>query len=298
MQRPIRFKRIRVRITRSGWLYIGLTLIVGVAAVNSANNLLYLITAGLLALMSLSGMIAYLALRGLELGVTLPREWFAGQQLALTLTVTNTRRHLPSFLLNIAAGGEELLIPEVPARDQAEGFLPFRFERRGIHPLGDVVITSSFPFAFFHRGGTLPLACDVVVYPAPLVPDRTDFYSHMGAEAGVDSWRLGVGGDFRGTRPYADGDSRTRINWKAWARLGGLVVNEFEEESAPPLLLSLDSVPGPTIEHRLSQLTGLVLEAHRYGRRVGLSLPGQTIEPGSGIKHRQRQLSALALFEN
>lgn len=296
MQVPIRFRRIRVRITRSGWLYIAITLLVGSAAVNAANNMLYLVTAGLLAIMALSGVVAYWALRRLELRVSLPRDWFAGEQVPLRVAVVNTRRRLPSFLLQLRNAEDVLLLTEVPARSQAEGVLRYTFPRRGAHELGEITVTSAFPFAFFHRGGTLPLRTSVLVYPRPLPPERRDSAREVGREVGTGSSAKGVGGDFRGVREFASGDQPSRVNWKAWARTGRLVVNEFDEESAPPLILTLESVPGPTLEERLGQLTGLVLEAHRHGRPVGLSLPGEVLEPGSGASQRERQLRALALF--
>lgn len=296
MQQPIRFRRIRVRITRSGWLYIAMTLMVGSAAVNAANNMLYLITAGLLALMALSGVVAHVALRRLELQIALPRDWFAEQEVPLRIAVVNGRRRLPSFLLRLQSAEDDLLLTEVPAGSQAEGLLRYTFQSRGVHELGDITVTSAFPFGFFHRGGTFPLRGSAVVYPKPLLPDRQDFTRQLGIEAGSGANKKGVGGDFRGLREYSPGDQTSRVNWKAWARTGRLVVNEFDEESAPPLILTLDSVPGPSLEERLGQLTALVLEAHRYGRPVGLSLPGEVLEAGSGLAQRERQLRALALF--
>ena len=128
------------------------------------------------------------------------------------------------------------------------------------------------------------------------MPEDLIFTDRHGREPGGGAGRKGVGGDFRGLREYAAGDQSSRVNWKVWARSGRLVVTEFDEESAPPLILTLESVPGPTMEERLGQLTGLVLEAHRHGRTVGLSLPGERLEPGTGAAQRERQLRALALF--
>jgi len=81
-------------------------------------------------------------------------------------------------------------------------------------------------------------------------------------------------------RPYVPGDAMGRVDWKAWGRLGVLTVKEFEEESAPPLLLSLESVPGPSVEERLSQLTGLILEAGRLSRPIASPSPPRPSSPG------------------
>ncbi len=296
MQQPIRFRRIKVRITRSGWLYIGVTLLIGAAAVNTANNLLYLITAGLLALMALSGVVAMRALRHLELELMLPREWFAQRETPVRLAVSNRRRRLPSYLLRLAREKSDTLLVEVPAGGRAEGSLTMTFARRGRHPLGEILVTSAFPFAFFHRGGIVSLAGDVLVYPKPVVPPREALVHPDGRDMGSGAARRGVGGDFWGIRPYVPGDAIGRVDWKAWSRLGVLTVKEFEEESAPPLLLTLESVPGPGLEERLSQLTGLILEAGRQGRPIGLSLSTGMIEPGLTYLHREQLLRTLALF--
>jgi uncharacterized protein (DUF58 family) len=296
MLQPVRFRRIKVSVTQAGWLYIAVTLLIGAAAVNTTNNLLYLVTAGLLALMAISGFVAFRALRQLEVEMLLPREWFAGQETPVRVGLLNHRRRLPSFLMRIARAEQDVVLVEVPAGGRADGILPIMFTGRGRQPLGDLQITSPFPFALFRRGGVVRLEGDVLVYPEPLAPAHELPDAAQGAEVGTGAGRRGVGGDYWGARPYAPGDALGRVDWKAWARLGVLTVKEFEEESAPPLRLTLDSVPGPGLEERLSQLTSLILEAERLGRPVGLTLPGETIEPGHGLVHRERTLRALALF--
>jgi uncharacterized protein (DUF58 family) len=298
MRQPVRFRRIRVKITTAGWLYVGLTIAVGAAAVNTTNNLLYLIASGLLALMAVSGMVAYRALRKLEMEIEFPPELYAGHNIPARLTVGNRKAWLPAFLIKIVHEGQEVFLVEVPARGAASDTLTITFPRRGFHDLGEVLITSSFPFGFFHRGGTVPLSGRVLVYPTPLYPGSPHDDVRKAREMGAGALRTGIGGDYRGERPYLPGDSLSRLNWKTWMRLGQLSVKQFDEEGGPPLHLSLDTVPGPSLEERLSQLTGLVLEAHREGQPVGLDLPGRSIPPGLGQTQRESQLRALALYQS
>jgi uncharacterized protein (DUF58 family) len=106
----------------------------------------------------------------------------------------------------------------------------------------------------------------------------------------------GTGGDYRGERDYAPGDSLSRIQWKSWLRLRRLQTKEFDAEGAAPLTFSWGDVPGPGTEERLGQLAWLVRTALRRGRSVGLALPGVAIPPGAGPAHRRALLEALALF--
>jgi uncharacterized protein (DUF58 family) len=297
MTQPLRIRRVRVRITASGWLYIALTIVIGAAAVNTTNNLLYLIASGLLALMAVSGIVAYRALRRLDLEIRLPEEVYAGHEFPAMVTVSNGKRWLPAFLVRVVRNDHETLLVEIPPRGSANGWLPLTFSQRGLHDLGEVLILSAFPFGFFHRGGVVPLADSVLVYPAPIFLASEPSDPREAREIGSGAARDGVGGDYRGERPYIPGDSLSRINWKTWMKLGQLSIKQFEEEGGPPLRLSLDSVPGPSLEERVSQLTGLVLRAHQQGRPVGLDLPNDSIPPGIGPTHRERQLRALALFQ-
>lgn len=297
MEQPIQFQRIKVRISTSGFLYIGLTLMVGAAAVNTGNNLLYLLTAGLLGVMALSGVAAYIALRRLELELFLPREWFARRKTRVRIAVHNRRKRLPAFLLRIQRGDSQTTILEIPAGGTGEGDLHFRFPGRGEEELGELIVTSEFPFGFFRRGGVVHLGGRVLVYPEPLPLDLDRKQPAEGRSEGEGSSRPGTGGDYRGSREYQPGDSLSRVNWKIWGRLGRLTIKEFEEEGGRPLILTLDSVPGADVEEKLSRLTTLILEAHGEGRPVGLSLPGWEIAPVVGRTGRNKQLHALALYE-
>ena len=73
-------------VTRTGTIYVVVVLLVGVAALNTGNNLLYIIVAAMLAAIVVSGFASAVILRGLELEVRLPDHVFAGRPvLARTL---------------------------------------------------------------------------------------------------------------------------------------------------------------------------------------------------------------------
>src|SRR3954463_8286892 len=66
-------------ITKEGVFYIVLTLIIGVAALNTGNNLLFLVVAAMLAAVLVSGIASWLNLKNVELEVVLPGQVFAGR---------------------------------------------------------------------------------------------------------------------------------------------------------------------------------------------------------------------------
>ncbi|NLE73570.1 MAG: DUF58 domain-containing protein [Actinobacteria bacterium] len=288
-----------MKILRAGYLYVALTLTIGVAAVNTLNNLLYLIVAGLLALMAISGAVAYLALRRLDLEVELPNEWFAKRSALLVIRIHNRRRYLPTFLLRLDNSLHHTTLVEIPPRHTTEAQLLFHPETRGYVDLGVLTITSEFPFGLFRRGGIVPLGTKVLVYPTPeetAKPAGDASSDASPATAGCTSYR-GFGGDYKETRTYQPGDPPARIDWKVYGRLGLLGTKEFDEETGTPLVLTLDSVPGPDTEARLRQLTALVLRAAEESRPVGLRLTREAMEPGIGAQHRERLLRMLALYQ-
>src|SRR5271167_776903 len=90
-------------VTRVGIVYVAIVLVIGVAALNTGNNLLYIIVAAMLAAILVSGFASALVLRDLELDVRLPEHVFAGRATLGRIALRNPRRWLPSFSVNVVA---------------------------------------------------------------------------------------------------------------------------------------------------------------------------------------------------
>ncbi len=88
-------------VTKEGAAYLGLTLIIGIAAFNTGNNLLFMVVAAMLSAIMISGIVSAAILRGLTLEVGLPAEAFAGLTLLARLTLRNHRRVMPAFSVSI-----------------------------------------------------------------------------------------------------------------------------------------------------------------------------------------------------
>ena len=88
-------------VTRAGMIYIGITVVIGIAAMNTGNNLLYIVVAALLSAILVSGVASALVLRHLELDVHLPEHVFAGRPLLARLLLRNLSTWLPSFSIRV-----------------------------------------------------------------------------------------------------------------------------------------------------------------------------------------------------
>src|SRR5204862_121783 len=78
---PLRWigHKVEYKISRAGWLYFGATLLVALAALNTGNNLLFLILACLVSVILMSGILSSISLAGIDLKIDLPEHIFAGQ---------------------------------------------------------------------------------------------------------------------------------------------------------------------------------------------------------------------------
>ena len=92
-----------IRPTRDGWWCVFAAVGLGVAAVNTGNNLAYLLCSMLLALIIVSGMLSDLTIRGLHVTVTLPDAIHATQPALVTIVLANRKRRLASYSVTLEA---------------------------------------------------------------------------------------------------------------------------------------------------------------------------------------------------
>jgi len=97
----------RYEATKAGILYVLATLVIGIAALNTGNNLLYIVVAAMLAAILVSGILSAMVLRGLQVEVRLPEHVFAGQAVTGNVLLRNPRKFLPAFSIRIVPAGKE-----------------------------------------------------------------------------------------------------------------------------------------------------------------------------------------------
>jgi uncharacterized protein (DUF58 family) len=111
LARRVAIERLRqtfhYEVTKAGVIYVLVTLVIGIAALNTGNNLLYIVVAAMLAAILVSGVVSALVLRGLELQVRLPEHVFAGRPVVGRIALRNSRRFLPSFSIRVVPARRE-----------------------------------------------------------------------------------------------------------------------------------------------------------------------------------------------
>lgn len=239
----------RQQVTREGLFFFLACILVALAAFASANNLLFLILAILLAALLVSDFISRLSLAGLEVDFLLPNHLCAGRKLLGRISVRNTKKWMPSFSILLTASAESglsapLYFPVIPGGARAEEPVELFFARRGSYRQNSFRFSTRFPFGFAERRISVLLAREVLVYPSiDPKPGFEDLLVSLQGE--IASFYRGQGHDFYRIRPYEISESARHVDWKATAHTGDLQVREFahDQEQAVAFFLDLNVAP-------------------------------------------------------
>jgi uncharacterized protein (DUF58 family) len=240
--------RVRYRLTREGVVYLVLVFVIILAALNTGNNLLFMILASLLAGILVSGVLSRMTLTGIELRFDAPEHIFAGQPVMAAVELRNHKQMLPSFSLRVghdpkskapAILAQPVYFPYIPRRQSARQSVELRFPRRGLYRQESFAVSTRFPFGFLEKTRPVEMPREILVYPA--VEPTEEFYEALPMLTGErESYQRGRGHDLYSIREYVPTDSARFVDWKASARTGSLKVREFTREDERRVLLALD----------------------------------------------------------
>jgi uncharacterized protein (DUF58 family) len=300
------FYRYRsIRLTSEGARYVLLTLAVGVAAINTGNNLLYLLLAMLLSLIVMSGLLSEQSLKQLEFRRRLPDRVFANQSATISLSIANRKARVPTFSLRIqdivagAAVERGIHLLHAPPRSVTVQSYSMLVAQRGPHRIEGIKLLTRFPFGLFLKAAMLPIASETVVYPEikPLPMALVHDLTTRGHDHAVS--RRGPGVALYNLRRYHDGDDSRAIHWKTTARQRRLMVRETEAEDQRRVALVLPTaVPEhahPAFEQAVSLTASLAAFFHQQGHAMRLLVGEQKVPIGVGEAQYDSILRALAL---
>jgi uncharacterized protein (DUF58 family) len=295
------------RVTTEGTRFLFFTLAVAVAAINTGNNLFYLLLAMMLSIILMSGIMAEYCLRRLEFHRHLPDLVYAGEPVTATVVVANRKSRLPSFSLHLwdVTGEQEFdrgltVWQLMPGASQILSY-PLIATRRGRLRFDGVRVGTSFPFGLFHKKAYYPLDGSVVVAPVirPVESALLQGLTLFGQDFSLP--RKGHGSDLYNLRQYQAGDDSRTIHWLSTARTSKLMVRETEAEDQRRVTLLL-SLLAPLSHERLfeeavSLTASMAQDLGARGYQVRLVVGGVSSPFGQGEAHLLRLMEALALCE-
>src|SRR5438128_1797344 len=158
-----------IRITTFGLGYVLMCLVVAIGATNTGNNGLYLVLAGMLSSMVVSGVISRRNVRGVACEIEPVGEVVAGRPALLKVRFENrlaTATAQALFFLHEGLPGPLWVDPLKPG-ERREVLLEGIFPSRGVFRDADAGLLSRFPLGLFRKYRRARFAREVVVYPAP-----------------------------------------------------------------------------------------------------------------------------------
>jgi len=279
---PLRWLTYQIdyKVTREGLVYLGGVFVVALAALNTGNNLLFMILGCLLAGLLISGLLSRLVLSGVDVRLELPEHIFAGRPIMAIAELHNTKQTIPSF--SVLLVGEEkqktkkdvptkatpnilarpVYFPYVPHQQTVRQNVDLTFPRRGIYRQDALGLRTKFPFGFLQKTRRLDSEIEALVYPS--VEPTAELCEILPLVSGeLESYQRGRGNDLYSIRDYQFNDSARHVDWKATARTGVLQVREYAREDERRVLLAFDPYMNPREEPS-------ELAAGRFERAVAL----------------------------
>src|SRR5260370_20344562 len=182
---PLRWLTYQIdyRLTREGLVYLGGVFVVAVAALNTGNNLLFMILASLLAGVLISGFLSRLVLSGVDVRLELPEHIFAGRPIMAIAELHNTKQTMPSFSVLLVSEDNQktekqtatkaapnilarpVYIPHVPHQQTGRQSVELPFPRRGIYRQEAPGVRTKFPFGFLQKTRRGDCETDAFAYP-------------------------------------------------------------------------------------------------------------------------------------
>ena len=296
-----------IRITNFGLGYILMCLIVAIGATNTGNNGLYLMLAGMLAAMVVSGVISRRNVRGVLCEIEPVGEVVAGRPALLKVRFENrlsaTTAQSLFFLLEGLPG--PLWVDPLAPRQTRELLVEGVFPRRGVFSEADAGILSRFPIGLFRKYRHARLTREIVVYPLPEASPVAEVPPEDARGGRPHQRRRGGGADIRMLRDFVAGDDPRDMHWKQSARMRQWIVREREAERDRVVVLTLDNaLADPAdpaalagFERRISRCAGQALLLLSRGGEVAFHARGVRVPASSGRGQRARILEALARLE-
>lgn len=295
------------RITSEGLQFLFFTLAVGIAAINTGNNLFYLLLAMMLSIILMSGIVAEFCVRRLEFNRHLPELLFANETALASLLITNRKTRIPSFslrLFDVCRGHDldrGLALRQLPPGSSQLLSYPVIAKRRGLMELDGIYVVTTFPFGLFAKKAYYPARATAVVCPEiKPIPDHI-FESLRATGRDFSVHRRGYGNDLYNLRLYQPGDDSRNIHWTTTAKTSKLIVRETEAEDQHRATIQLSLLAPDShdamFEDALAFTASLLCHLARGGYAVRLIAGASSSPFGQSESHLIDLLRELALCE-
>ncbi|HEX4643868.1 MAG TPA: DUF58 domain-containing protein [Candidatus Acidoferrales bacterium] len=271
--------QIDYKVTREGLVFLVGIALVTFAAMNTGNNLLFMVLAVLLAALLISGFLSRLVLGGIDVRLELPEHIFAQRATLAIAELHNNKPIASSFSVSLVSDvapnarkkssippappilDRPVYFPHIPHGQTVRQNIELTFPHRGVFRQDALGLRTRFPFGFLQKTRRIDSSIEAVVYPR--IQPTEEFYEVLPLVSGeLESYQRGRGNDLYAIRDYQLNDSARHVDWKASARTGALQVKEFAREDERRVMLVFDPYVDPQ--------TSTEMAAEQFERAVTL----------------------------
>lgn len=301
----------KLKFTREGKFFVGIALGVGFAAINTGNNLLYLLLGMLLALIIVSGLMSELSLRDLTVVRRLPLRAQVGRPHLVEIEVFNHKGRVPSYAIEVEdlragqpADKRCFFLKISPKSAQVAAYRRTPTKRGRDRHVGFRIATR-FPFGLFEKSREVSAEGELIIYPAidpvELPPQNAGLY------AGASSaFTRGHGDDYLGLKLLRDGEDPRDVHWRKSAAVGQLVMRERARDARPDVVLPLDVVRRDdakddwyvAFERRIRDVASRAVAHIKRGDSVTIRTTASAVAHGDRSTGADRLLRFLALVDS
>jgi uncharacterized protein (DUF58 family) len=330
-------RNTRNRLTRLGWQFMLIGMFGLLGGSLNGLNLLIVVAAMTLGVLLAQWRVSRSSIESVRVDRRIPSEVFAGKPARIRYQVSNRHRLMPLWLICLSDQimrtgsdttssdsshhtpapttnvhsihtGVGLLLPS----QATSAYLDITFQHRGRYQMGQWRVSTTAPFALSTAWRESTDEEEFVdVYPRLLSLNRSwrQLLPTKLGNVSSSAHRQGHADEiFFGLREYRRGDSRRHIHWRTTARIGDLVVRQFEQQRRLDLCFLVDAhcptsatetdAPHQHVELAISLAATLVVQLFGgSGSQIMLSVAGQQNETCGGGFSREalrRMLQILA----
>lgn len=301
----------RARPTARGLALIAVAFACYLAARVVGTWELYFLAFAFLAAVGVCWVLVAATVRRLEVSRTVsPQQPVAGDPLVLSFGVRNGSR-LPGLqvtLVDVGSGlggtGRSIDVESLGSRAQRVAESAPRPARRGIHRLAAQAVLAEDPLGLVRARRSFADEVVLTVPPRLVHLASCDLYAGVGARSAGRRRRLPTidASEFRGIRPHNPGEPLNRVDWKATAKTGTLMLRELEDAADGGVAVLFNAAPSHVAAETDFevgvQVAGSIADcALRLGHRVTMLLPDDDWRPirlSPDAESRRRLLAVLA----
>jgi len=309
-------------ITKEGWFCLVSLVVLALAALNTGNNLIFVIFSAALATLVVSEFLSNINLSRLHLQMQLPDVINARQEFPSMINLGNQKRWVSSFSIDVEGQGRgwnlasavsqrkvifsqrrHAHFPYLAAGKRSYQRVPIQLDRRGQYSQPEITISSRFPFGFVKKSRLISIGQDLIVLPEVNPPG--EFLELLPLLNGaLESHYRGPGSDLYSIRDYLPRDNARFLDWKATAKTGRLQLREFTREDDRQCCFVFDNIfegfresDRPGFEKAVTLCANAARHFHQMGIEIRLATPETSTTFSRSHDGLLAILKTLALIE-